>query len=44
MDNKAKVLAIIIGIAGYILLKYTIEPWMIEVVCRELVSCEAYNG
>lgn len=32
-------IVIVIGLIGYALLKYYVEPWVIEVSCRELVKC-----
>jgi len=29
-----------IGLIGFGLLKYSLEPWVIETVCRELIVCD----
>jgi len=31
--------AIIIGIIGFLFIKAVVEPWVIEVMCRELIKC-----
>ena len=41
LDTIVKVLVMTgIGLLGYSLLKYSIEPWVIETVCRELIKCD----
>jgi len=43
MTSKTKAI-IVIGVVGYILLKYTVEPWVIETVCNNLINCGVNNG
>jgi len=28
------------GLIGFGLLKYSLEPWVVETVCRELIKCD----
>lgn len=38
--NVTLVSAIIcIGVLGFMVLKYAIEPWVIDTLCRELIEC-----
>ena len=45
MEDKIRlswfgVSAIVSGLICFYVLKYHIEPWVIETVCRELINCE----
>jgi len=31
--------AIVAGVLLYLVLKYQVEPWVVETLCRELVRC-----
>lgn len=33
------ILIIIIGICGFVLIKYEIEPWVKDTMCENLVKC-----
>lgn len=41
IESLGKPLIIIgIGLIGYALLKHSIEPWVINIVCKELINCD----
>lgn len=40
MDNTQLLIALIIGVLGYSLIKAGLEPWVIEVVCTNMMECE----
>jgi len=37
--NKTLVVSII-AITGYLFLTYVVEPWTIEILCKELIKCD----
>jgi hypothetical protein len=41
MDRKVVIGGIVLVAIFYYFLKYHIEPWVIEIMCRELIKCAA---
>ena len=39
MDNKTIITALIFGFVFYILLTNVVEPWVIQIVCDNMVKC-----
>lgn len=41
LEDKPRTLIILcIGVLGFSALKYVVEPWAVETVCRELLRCD----
>lgn len=38
-DNSALIFGVILGVIFFVLIKVSLEPWVIEVTCRELIKC-----